>query len=183
MPSGGSHPRYARDVRSLIETHIESGIRSRDIARDINVSESFISQLRSHYEVFGTVTPPHPGIQGRPRLIHAEAEEGIIDFLEEYPTARRDEICDFLFDEYDIQCGPVTVGRVLQRLKVTNKVIGRIHTEQDSKLRSTYLVEIAQLYSAEQIVAIDESAANERTRDRRYGWSPKGKPCRVKLPS
>jgi len=121
-------------------------------------------------------------VQSRPVKIHKEAEEGIIDFLEEYPTARRDEICDFLFDEYDIQCGVMTVSRALKRINMTHKVAGRIHTEQDAELRAAYLAEIAQLYTADQIVAIDESAANERTRDRKYGWSPKGMPCRVKLP-
>jgi len=37
-------------------------------------------------------------------------------------------------------------------------------------------------YTADQIVAVDESAANERTRDRKFGWSPQGVPCRVRLP-
>jgi transposase len=30
-------------------------------------------------------------------------------------------------------------------------------------------------YTAEQIVAVDESACNERTGDRKYGWSPVGR--------
>lgn len=29
---------------------------------------------------------------------------------------------------------------------------------------------------------VDESAANERTADRRRGWSPRGQPCRVRSP-
>ena len=72
-------------------------------------------------------------------------------------------MCDFLSDEYDIECGVHTVGCVLKELKMTHKVACRIHTEQDDELHVAYLVEIAQMYSAKQIVAIDESAANERT--------------------
>ena len=181
MPSGGSHPRYSKEVRDLIESNLHAGVLPRDIAKSMRVSKSFVSQLRSSYDVFGTVSPPHPGVQGRPRKVHAEAEEGVIDFLEEYPTARRDEVCDFLWDEYDIQCVPMTAGRVLQKLRLTHKVAQRVHREQDAELRAAYLAKVVEHYSAEQVIAVDESAANERTKDRRYGWSPKGMPCRVKL--
>ena len=127
--------------------------------------------MRLHVNTFGSIEAAsfYAATQGRPQKIHREVEEGIIDFLEEYPTVRRDEVCDFLSDEYDIECGVHTVGRVLKELKMTHKVARRIHTEQDDELRAAYLAEIAQMYSAEQIVAIDESAANERTRDRKYG--------------
>jgi transposase len=181
MVSGGSHPKYSAAVRAMLESHIQAGVRSRDIAKAMKVSESFVHQLRSNYEVFGTVSPPYPGVQGRPRLVHHEAEEGVYDFLLEYPMARRDEVCDFLSDEYDIQCSVETAGRVIKRINMTTKTAQRIHAEQDPALRATYLAEVARTYSAEQIVAIDESAVNERIKDRRYGWSPKGMPCRVKL--
>ena len=32
-------------------------------------------------------------------------------------------------------------------------------------------------YDATQLVFVDESAANERTLDRKYGWAPKGLPA------
>jgi hypothetical protein len=38
-------------------------------------------------------------------------------------------------------------------------------------------------YKAEQLVFVDESAANERTALRRMGWSPRGFPCRVRQSS
>ena len=114
MPSGGSHPRYARDLRALVEANIEADIRSIDIARSLRVSTSFVCQLRSHYEAFGTVSPPPLGVQGRPLKIHKEAEEGIINFLEEYPTARRDDIYDFLFNEYDIHYNIITISDILK---------------------------------------------------------------------
>jgi len=33
------------------------------------------------------------------------------------------------------------------------------------------------MWNAEQLVFIDESAANERNMDRKFGWAPKGVPC------
>ena len=138
-----------------------------------------MSSLRSNFDCYGTVSPPQEGVQGRPRKVHAEAEEGIVDFLEEYPTAQLDEICDFLSDEYDIDVTRMTASRVLRKLKVTYKTVRRVHTEQDPYLRASYMASLTEL-SAEQLVYIDESAANERTKDRKYGWSPKGMPCRVR---
>ena len=35
-------------------------------------------------------------------------------------------------------------------------------------------------FTSDQLVFIDESASNERTADRRWGWSTRGDPCRVK---
>ena len=58
MPSGGAHPRYYAHIWSLLELHLEADVRSRDIARFIRVSESFVSQIRSNFNVFNTVTPP-----------------------------------------------------------------------------------------------------------------------------
>jgi hypothetical protein len=34
----------------------------------------------------------------------------------------------------------------------------------------------------EQLIFLDESAANEHTADQRYGWSPKGFSCHVRFP-
>ncbi|SLM38775.1 Winged helix-turn-helix DNA-binding domain [Lasallia pustulata] len=167
MPSGGSHPRYTDEVRNLIQDSVTAGARTCDIASYLRVSDSMVSRLRGFYETFGTVSPAHPGVQGRPRKIHKEAEEGVIDFLDEYPTARQDEVCDFLADEYDIHTTPSSVCRLFKRLQFSSKLVERQHGEQDPLLRASYLADLTQ-YSADQLIYVDESASNERTRDRKY---------------
>jgi transposase len=42
-----------------------------------------------------------------------------------------------------------------------------------------YADRIAQHYTAEMIVAVDESACNSRTGDRKYGWSPINEPVEL----
>ena len=181
MPSGGSHPKYSEQVRLLIESNLNVGVRPIDIAKRLQVSPAFVSRLRSNISLFGDVSPPPLSVQGRPRKIHSEAEEGILDFLDEYPTARADEVCDFLSDEFNIEVSTWTARRVLKRLCLSHKKVEHVRTEQDAALQSAYLGRMTQ-YSVDQIVCLDESAANERTKDRKYGWSPKGKPCRVRTP-
>ena len=51
---------------------------------------------------------------------------------------------------------------------MTHKITHQIYTKQDDELYIAYLVEIAQIYLAKQIVTIDESTTNERTQDRKY---------------
>ena len=92
MPSGGSHFKYDKNFRALLEANIEAGVRPRDIARDMKITKSLLCQMRSHYEAFGTMSPNPLGIQGRPRKVHQKVEEDIIDFLEEYPIAQQDEV-------------------------------------------------------------------------------------------
>ncbi len=122
----------------MIEDSIAAGCRTCDIARYLGVSNSMVSRLRGFYEVFGTVSPPYPGVQGRPRKIHREAEEGIIDFFEEYPTARQDEVSDFLFDKFDISANQSTVSRAIKGLRLSSKVVERQHAEQDPALHASY---------------------------------------------
>jgi hypothetical protein len=42
-----------------------------------------------------------------------------------------------------------------------------------------YAARIAQHYTAEMIVAVDESACNERTGDQKYSWSPLNEPVEL----
>ena len=134
MPSGGSHPRYSRELRGLLESHLDAGVRQRDIARALRVSKSFVSDMRLRFNVFGTTSPVYPGIQGRPQKIHYEVEEGIKDFLDEYPTTRLNKVGDFLANEYDIKAGLSTISRCLKRIRVTYKTVCRVHTKQDEAI-------------------------------------------------
>src|SRR5579859_3866320 len=48
--------------------------------------------------------------------------------------------------------------------------------ERSQILRDDWLVQLSQ-WKSEQMVFVDESAANERTADRKWGWVPIGMPC------
>jgi len=65
-------------------------------------------------------------VQGRPRKIHTEAEEGILDFLDDNPTAYLDEIQDFLLTEYQITASVPTASRRVKKRRLMHKKITRI---------------------------------------------------------
>src|SRR5436190_17846898 len=45
--------------------------------------------------------------------------------------------------------------------------------ERNPELRDTWILKLTK-YMASQLIFLDESAANERTGDRKYGWAPVG---------
>jgi transposase len=79
---------------------------------------------------------------------------------------------DFLYDEFDINTSVWTVYCELERIRWSRKVALKRAKERSEPVYHVYLAHMAQRYTAEQIVAVDESACNERTGDRKYGWSP-----------
>jgi hypothetical protein len=66
-----------------------------------------------------------------------------------------------------------TVSRRLKRMKLKNKKTETRPTEADNVLRAAYIARMSR-YRAHQLVVVGESAANERTADRRWSWSEKG---------
>jgi hypothetical protein len=80
MPTGGPRPKYTDSLRHTVEIRLRTGVPPRQIANEVHVSHQWVYHLRQHLETFDTVSPPHLSVQGRPRKIHHEAEEGVKDF-------------------------------------------------------------------------------------------------------
>jgi hypothetical protein len=72
-------PTYSDSVRCTIETCLRAGVEPLQIASEVRVSHQWVYKLRQVLDAFGTVSPPHLGVQGRPRKITVEAEEGLLD--------------------------------------------------------------------------------------------------------
>src|SRR5271170_268121 len=120
MPTGGPRLKYAESVRQTVEACLRAGVEVTQIADEVRVSHQWVSFLRQNLDAFDTVSPPPLSVQGRPSKITREAEEGILDFIEQNPTAYQDEIAEFLLSEYDIEAHKSTVCRTLQRLNQTH---------------------------------------------------------------
>lgn len=64
----------------------------------------------------------------------------------------------------------------MARRRWSRKVTRRFAQQRDNELRAWYQTKIKG-YSLDQLIFIDESAANERAGFRRFGWSPIGTHC------
>jgi transposase len=69
-----------------------------------------------------------------------------------------------------------TIWDYLDRFQWSRTVARRRAIERNEDLRGKWVGYCLQ-FTSDQLVFIDESAANERTADRKYGWSPIGIEC------
>ena len=87
-----------------------------------------------------------------------------------------DECVEWISEEFGVDVGPWTIYRVLERAKYTHKVASKHSKFRNNELRDHWFAK-TRTFRADQIVAIDESAANERTSERRRGWAPVNTEC------
>jgi hypothetical protein len=95
----------------------------------------------------------------------------LLEFLREKPTAYLDEMVEFLFDKYNHVMAERTVFDYLYRAQWSRKVASK-HAKNRSELLRHFFYLSTRGWDPIQIVALDESAANERTADRTSAWAP-----------
>lgn len=102
----------------------------------------------------------------------------------------------FIWDEYGIEVSESSISRLLKSLHWSKKVVifhllyalifkcenkanlwiqsVKAAAERNQEARDDWYKRLSE-WRAEQLIFVDESAANERTMDRKYGWAPIGK--------
>lgn len=85
-------------------------------------------------------------------------------------------MADFVFDEFEVPLSGSACWKLLDRRRWTRKKAAKKALERSQELRDLWLGRCCH-WQVERLVFVDESACNERTGDRKYGWSPKGVPC------
>ena len=102
-------PPLSYDLRTTVHFHLERGD-SNDFIRDATKSSTRqIQRMRANWTQFGEVTAPKMSLCGRPRALSQYHELQLLGYLEQRPTAYLDEMCWFLFDEFDIAVDESTV--------------------------------------------------------------------------
>ena len=93
-----------------------------------------------------------------------------------------DEMQQFLYDEYELEASIATISRTLARAKWSRKAVRARAAERSEPLRRAWRG-IQKQYDSDRLIFLDESASNERTGDRKYGWSPLGLICEQSRPA
>lgn len=87
----------------------------------------------------------------------------------------------YLYDSFDVEISTNSIGDYLKRIKWSRKAVQAKAAERCEPLRIAWRG-LQPQWDDDQLVFIDESAANERTGDRRFGWSKVGAACTVARP-
>jgi hypothetical protein len=95
------------------------------------------------------------------------------EFLKWKPSVYLDELRWFLWDDYDVWCSIRTLGWLLKDNNYRKKKVRVIASERDPMLWDYWVAQLSQ-WKHFQLIFVDESAANERTKDRKHGWAPLG---------
>jgi transposase len=99
-------------------------------------------------------------------------------FLEDRPDSLLEELRIFVYDEFNVNLSTRTISRVIKRQQWSRKRVKARAAERCGPIRAIYRGRAAR-FNAKKICFVDESASNERTGDRKYGWSPIGTECVV----
>jgi transposase len=114
-----------------------------------------------------------PNPVGRPRSITPLMLDALCEHLRVNPELYLEEMVTFLWNKFKVLVTTYSIARALKNLKWTKKKIRRIAAGRNADLRDFYTHKTARIHS-DQFVFIDESGCDERSGQRRTGWSPLG---------
>jgi transposase len=112
---------YSVDLRQkIMDAYNEQEGSQRQLAKRFRVSLSFIENLLKRYRSEGTVEPrAHGG--GQLAKLNPEQEAVLATLVEENNDAILVELCDQLEQRVDVRISRATMGRYVQKLKLTRK--------------------------------------------------------------
>ena len=162
-------------VLEAVLDRIKAGSNNTQIYYETGVDPKCTLWKRRNLAYWGQPYPPVCRKMGRQSLLQNLHRTLLRDYLAGRPQAYLEEIRVWLEDEFALVVSIATISRELKTMRWSRKVASKKAAEQSEPLRRVFQARCQQNYSAEQIVAVDESACNERTGDRKYGWGPIGR--------
>ena len=161
-------------ILQAVLDRIAAGVSDAQIHTQTGVARDCTALKRVNLAQWGQPYAPACVKLGRPSTLRNRHRTLLREYLAGRLQAYLEEIRNWLLGEFGIQVSLTLVSRELKRMKWSRKIASKKAAEQSDALRRVFQARCQQNYTAEQIVAVDESACNERTGDRKYGWGPVG---------
>ena len=154
---------YSNDLRQkIVDAYLKGEGSIRQVARRFSVSRSWVEKLLKCYRETGKVDPkPHGG--GRAAKLNLEQEALVAQLVEQDNDATLAELCEQLYEKAQVRVSRATMGRVVQKLKLTRKKktfhASEANSERVQKLRVQYWQTIGEV-RLEDLIFIDETGLN-----------------------
>lgn len=145
----------------------------KDIASQEGVHIATVYRLRSNMRAFNAPYAPAASRPGPPKILTTAMEDALLEHLTSRPDLSLEEQKHFIWNTFDVNISIPTLSRTHKRLKWTRKRLQKRASERNEELRVAWMANLAK-YTPGQLIFLDESAANEHTADRKYGWAPAG---------
>jgi hypothetical protein len=108
-------------------------------------------------------------IEHKSRKLNQFYEIELLKYLKQRLHAYLNEMCWFVWDEFEISVNNSIVNKALKRLNWNRKKMMRQTAQRNQQLRNDWMQRLNE-WIAEQLIFLNESAACKRTNDRRYDW-------------
>jgi transposase len=136
----------------------------------IDVSLRQIQQMRFNWTHFEEIILHVLIIEHRFRKLNQLHEIELLNYLKHRSHAYLNEMCWFIWDEFEIAVNDSIVSKALKRLSWNRKKMMRQIPQRNQQLRNDWMQRLSE-WIAEQLIFLNESVACERINDRRYDWA------------
>ncbi|KAK0433133.1 uncharacterized protein EV420DRAFT_1243331, partial [Desarmillaria tabescens] len=154
----------SRDIKERALVLLRDGWELDDVVEALGVHSRSIERWLDNYEQYGSVIPTrYP--QGRPRRLSTLISQELSLLIQESPSLFLDEIVEWLALMHDQPMPLSTLCDNLEDLGLRRKVLRRIALQRDEGLRTAWMDRILRIFTAEQMVFIDESILPALTLD------------------
>ncbi len=110
---------YSHDLRLRVLRAVDQGTSQAEIAKTFAISTATIKRYLKQRRETGHVLPK--AIPGRPAAIGAALQAGLLEQLEKYPDAKREEHCRLWEEKTGIKVSSASISRARAALGWTRK--------------------------------------------------------------
>jgi transposase len=176
-------PASSDDLKGRIPILHAQGYSIKHICIVLGLKKSLVYRVLKRNKLHGVVSNPHPKTRGRRRILYGPWLAAYRDLQKQNPTAHLDELKYKMICHYAINLSPSTLSRTHRRLRITRKKVVVRAQERNLLLQAVFRNRIGDLVTDPyMLVFLDESAKDQRTLIRRYGYGPEGERIEVDAP-
>jgi len=171
-------PRISDDLKErIVQLYYTDGMKMMDIRDLTRCSIGLVYNVIRNYQDFGQVNNPFVHPAGRPCTLTAEDLAYMEAVIDADPSIYLDEMQSKLREIRDVEVSIASLSRAMTRLNLSRKTVTKAAAERNEEVRAIWEGMMAQYTDPEVFVALDESAVDDKTGQRQYGWSPLGTQC------
>jgi transposase len=169
----------SNDLKARIPAlRYEQGFNVKKICQILNIKKTLVYQSLRLHRTLGLAYDPNARRGVRRRVLTNTDLSFIRMLLNQQHTIYLDEIQEQLYSRRAVKVSIPTLTRTLRRLHFTHKDVSGKALERDDRRRAIYMNRIADLVpDPEMLMFGDEAHKDERTSNRRTGWSRQGTQC------
>jgi len=151
------------------------GLTAREVTEHLHVSDTSQKRWLSTFKKTGDVFPPKSGAQGRPRALTKDEEFDLVNRVLDSPTTTLGKQHAFIYLASGERVSLPTLCRVLHAHNLCRQRIQHLALMRDEDRARAWLSEMVTFFSADEILALDETAKDRRAYRSTIGWGLRGR--------